>query len=97
MGRWMLMVYFKSLSGYVFVSGVNITLYGTTMTPQAVANIPSVCDSGMGPDHCDACGNLHVAATLQCVTSCPRGTTQHNRYCLVETINTQRDEKFNTN
>ena len=92
-GRWTLTVYFKSSSGYVSVSGVNMTLYGTTTTPQAVANIPSVCDSacarycsGTGPDHCDACRHLRVAATLQCVTSCPHGTTQHNRYCLGEKI-----------
>ena len=90
-GRWTLTVYFKSFSGYVYVSGVHMTLYGTTTMPQAVANIPSVCDSacarycsGMGPDHCDACRHLRVAATLQCVTSCPHGTTQHNRYCLGE-------------
>ena len=90
-GRWTLTVYFKSYSGYVSVSGVQMTMYGTTLTSQAVTNIPSVCDSacarncsGTGPNHCDACRHLRVAATLQCVTSCPSGTTQYSRYCLGE-------------
>ena len=95
-GRWTLTISFKSSSGYVSVSGVHMTLFGTTTTPQAVANIPSVCDSecvrycsGTGPDHCDACRHLRVAATLQCVTSCPRGTTLHKRYCLGKENNNQ--------
>ncbi len=90
-GRWTLTIYFKSSSGYVSVSGVDMTLYGTTTMPQTVANIPSVCNSacarycsGTGPDHCDACRNLRIAVTLQCVTSCPHGTTLHNKYCLGE-------------
>ena len=34
-GRWTLRVYFKSTSGYVSVSGVRMTLYGTTTTQAA--------------------------------------------------------------
>ena len=90
-GQWTLTVYFKSSSGYVSMSGLRVTLYGTTETPQAVANIPSECDpacarscSGPGPDHCDACRHLRIASTLQCVTTCPTGTTLHNGYCLGE-------------
>ena len=90
-GTWTLTVYFKSSSGYVSVSRPKLTLYGTTTTPQAVSNIPSRCDSecvrgcsGTGPDHCDACRHLRVASTLQCVRSCPHGTTLHSNYCLGE-------------
>ena len=90
-GQWTLTIYFKSSYGYVSMSSVNMTLYGTTHTPQAVANIPSVCDSacarrcsGPGSDHCDACRQLRIASTLECVTSCPSGTTLHNNYCLGE-------------
>ena len=92
-GTWTLTVYFKSSSGYVSVSSPRLTLYGTTQTPQAVANIPTACDSacargcsGRGPDNCDACRYLRVASTLQCVTSCPHGTTLHNNYCLGEQL-----------
>ena len=69
-----------------------MTLYGTTSTPhdQAVANIPSECDSacarycsGTRPDHCDACRHLCVAATLQCVTSQAAPEEQH---CITDTV-----------
>ena len=88
-GHWTLTVYFKSSYGYVSVSDLRMTMYGTSGTPQAVANIPLVCNSacirkcsGPGPDHCDACRHLRIASTLECVTKCPTGTTQHNGYCL---------------
>ena len=90
-GQWTLTINFKSSSGYVSMSGLQMTLYGTTQMPQAVANIPSVCDlacarscSGPGQDHCDACRHLRIASTLQCVTNCPNGTTPYNGYCLGE-------------
>ena len=46
-GQWTLTVNFKSSSGYVSMTDLQMTLYGTTQTPQAVANIPSVCDLGV--------------------------------------------------
>ena len=91
-GTWTLHVRFKSLSGYVTMSGLSMTLYGTTTTPQAVANIPGQCDpacqgacSGPGPENCDICRELRVAETLECVSSCPNDTSLYKSYCIMGT------------
>ena len=88
-GTWTLRVSFKSNSGYVSMSGLRMDLYGTTITPPAVAYIPTHCDSacrgrcsGTGPQNCDVCHQKRVAKTLECVSSCPAGTYAYKNYCL---------------
>ena len=88
-GTWTLRVKFRSSSGYVSASIDGMRLYGTTTTPQAVANIPARCDpacrgacSGPGPNNCDICRELRVAETQECVSSCPNGTKLYKSYCL---------------
>ena len=88
-GTWTLRVKFRSSSGYVSASIDGMRLYGTTTTPQAVANIPARCDpacrgacSGPGPNNCDICRELRVAETQECVSSCPTGTHLYKNYCL---------------
>ena len=89
-GTWNLKVNFKSRSGYVHMSNLGVTIYGTAETPEAVGSIPSQCDSacsrgcsGPGPENCDACSDLRVASTLECVDQCPNGTYTFKKYCLL--------------
>lgn len=91
-GQWTLTVIFDSSEGFVEVSGVGLELYGTHSTPEALRGIPTQCHpqcsrgcSEEGPQNCDVCRNLRVAATLECVTVCPPGTSisdDHYGYCL---------------
>ena len=91
-GQWMLEVYFESSEGYVEVSGIEMDLYGAVEVPEAIRNIPARCDSqcsrgcsGEGPLNCDGCRTLRVAATLECVLTCPDGTAvskDHHGYCV---------------
>ena len=88
-GTWTLKVTYRSGSGYVYMSGLSMTLYGTETTPTAVSSIPSTCHSycardcsGEGPGDCDICSNLRNASNLQCVDECPPGTHLCKRYCL---------------
>jgi hypothetical protein len=88
-GSWNLRVSYRSSRGYVSMSGLHMRLYGTTVTPPAVAHIPSRCDhacrgrcSGTGPQSCDVCRLKRVAITRECVSSCPRGTHSYKNYCL---------------
>ena len=88
-GTWTLRVSFKSYSGYVSMSGLRMDLYGTTVTPPAVAHIPTHCDSacrgrcsGTGSQNCDVCRQKRVTETLECVSSCPAGTHTYKNYCL---------------
>ena len=88
-GTWTMIVTFKSSSGYVSVSDVELALYGTSSTPQAVANIPQVCDEacargcyGNGPNACDVCNDFRIVSTLECVTTCPNNTfVYRGSYC----------------
>ncbi len=88
-GNWTMIVMFKSSSGYVSVSDVELTLYGTSSTPQAVATIPQVCDEacargcyGNGPNTCDVCKDFRIVSTLECVTTCPNNTfVYRGSYC----------------
>lgn len=88
-GTWTLTVNFKSSDGYIQASDVSMTLHGTPVVPSAVSAIPRSCDqacarncSGPQPSDCDACRDYRVAATLECVSTCPSATYVHNRYCL---------------
>lgn len=89
-GTWTLKISFKSTTGSVRMSNLSVILHGTAVTPEAVSNISSQCDStcahgcsGLGPENCDACLEFRVAATLECVTECPQGTYQYKKYCLL--------------
>jgi len=88
-GQWTLSISFRSSSGYVSMSGLTLTLYGTAVTPQAIQNITTNCStqcskgcSGPTPQDCDACTNLRTASTLDCVSECPNGTYEYHSYCL---------------
>ena len=87
-GTWTLKITYRA-SGYVRMSGLSMTLYGTESTPEAVSSIPSHCHSSCvrscsaeGPKGCDACNNLRVASTLECVDECPPGTDLYKSYCV---------------
>ena len=90
-GQWTLKVSFDTLSlnASVLVTSYDVKLYGTTEIPAAVANIPTNCHpycargcSGPTTADCDVCGNYRLNSTLECVTSCPQGTTEENNYCF---------------
>lgn len=88
-GTWSLKTTYKSSSGYITLSNIKMTLYGTQQTPTIIANIPSSCHSscargcvGEGPENCDVCSNLRLSSTLKCVEECPNGTQAYEQYCL---------------
>ena len=88
-GTWTMRISYKSSSGYVRVSGVNLELYGTWRTPGVVRAIPDRCHEtcgrgcwGEGPTGCDVCANLRLDTTLECVDNCPPGFTEYHSYCL---------------
>lgn len=88
-GLWSLLVSYRSLTGYVSVTNLTVTMYGTTAIPEAVRRIPSECDVGCrgrcaaaGPTFCDSCRNFRNASTLECVDSCADGLEIHNGYCI---------------
>ena len=91
-GQWTLTIIFDSSEGFVEVSGLEMELYGTHNIPEALRGVPAQCHaqcsrgcSGEGPQNCDVCRNLRVAATLECVTVCPPGTAvsdYHHGYCI---------------
>ena len=90
-GQWTLTVIFNtsSLTASVLVTSFNMTLYGTTEIPAAVASIPSTCHpycargcSGPTAADCDVCRDYRLNSTLECVAACPQGTTEQNNYCF---------------
>jgi subtilisin-like proprotein convertase family protein len=90
-GAWTLKITYKSGSGYVRMSGLSMTLYGTATIPTAVSSIPSVCHSscargcfGEGPEHCDSCQHFRIASTLECVDQCPTHTHAYKSYCYAD-------------
>ena len=90
-GVWSLRVSYKSSSGFVRVSGVNLTLYGTWQTPESVRTIPDQCHSSCARGcwekssaSCDVCDNLRLDSTLECVDKCPSGFTEYKSYCILE-------------
>ena len=89
LGTWTLTVIYRSVAGYVHMSGHNITFYGVSSTPTAVSTIPQHCHpycaggcSAGGPNNCDSCNNFRVASTLECVDECPSGTVVYKSYCV---------------
>ena len=87
-GTWTLKITYKSGSGYVYMSGLSLTLYGTATVPAAVSSIPTTCDPSCargcfsdGPLNCDSCQQYRVASTLECVDQCPVNTHAYKNYC----------------
>ena len=97
-GQWILSVSFNTTSPTtsVLATTFDITLYGTTETPAAVASIPSTCHpycargcSGPTAADCDVCRDYRLNSTLECVTSCPNSTIEQNyNYCFEPIIAT---------
>ena len=96
-GNWTLMVTYAGVVGAIRVELPEMTLYGTSEVPEAVSSIPAQCSSecdptrgcaASGAEFCDACAQLRLASTLQCVssTSCPEGLTERNGYCYDATM-----------
>ena len=88
-GTWSLRISYKSSSGYVRVSGANLTLYGSWQIPESVRAIPVQCHEacargcwGEGSTGCDVCANLRLDTTLECVDECPPGSVAYRSYCL---------------
>ena len=99
-GQWTLRVSFttSSLTARIQVTAETMRLYGTTETPAAVASIPSTCHpycargcSGPTAADCDVCRDYRLNSTLECVTSCPKGTTEQNNYCTSMAATTVTD------
>ena len=40
----------------------------------------------MGAEFCDACAQLRMASTLECIDACPEGLDQRNGYCYNSTL-----------
>jgi hypothetical protein len=87
-GEWTFRIASASSSTSVRMSGLKIHFYGVSQVPEAVANIPDQCHSDCsrgcareGSNFCDSCDNLRNAYTLECISRCPPGYTQHNGYC----------------
>lgn len=90
-GEWNVTVFFRSSEGNVSIDDVELTLYGTADVPLAVKAIPTVCDKSCardcvssGADGCDACAKGYVrdTSTLNCLTECPKNTTEYSGYCV---------------
>ena len=96
-GHWTLKVSFDTsyLNASVVVLSFDMRLYGTTEIPATVANIPTSCHpycargcSGPTATDCDICRNYRFNSTLECVTSCPQGTTEQSNYCFNSPLST---------
>ena len=94
-GTWTINVTFFDSTGTIEVDIPRVTLYGTSEVPEAVSRIPAQCSSecdptrgcaASGAEFCDACAQLRLAPTLQCVSSCPEGLTERNGYCYNATV-----------
>ena len=48
-GTWTLKIHYKSCSGYVWMSGLRMTLHGTATIPTTVSSIPSHENTGTDP------------------------------------------------
>ena len=87
-GTWILYILPLHDTDIMDMSDLEVTFYGTSSTPEAVANIPGVCHpdcargcAAAGSESCDACRILRNAHTLQCIDECPPGYTERNSYC----------------
>ena len=90
-GQWELKILFKSKVGYVEMDNLHFSFLGLPAVPETLSKVPSHCDQACaggcfnaGPGSCDRCVDLRLASTLECVSSCPNGTTEYEKYCLSE-------------
>ena len=91
-GEWKINISFASSGGYVSVPYIEVELYGTDEVPEALKNIPRQCSpecarscSGNGSQNCDACEDLRLPDTLECVSNCSflgGSFCEVNGYCL---------------
>lgn len=91
-GVWLVNISYTPQShvrGYVFLSSLKLSLYGTLQRPEAVLAIPKSCDEqcsgacgGKGPFMCDVCKSVRNAATLECKDSCSEGEQLQGKYCI---------------
>ena len=94
-GTWTLKVTYISGSGYISMSGLSMTLYGTGTVPTSVSSIPATCHSscargcsGNGPHLCDSCVHYRLASNLTCVDLCPHNTYSYKKYCYESSTTT---------
>ena len=89
-GTWTVSVAYMGKVEEIRVEIPSVTLYGTSTVPEAVSRIPSQCSaecdstrgcSAEGAEFCDACAQLRMSSTLECVSSCPEGLDERNGYC----------------
>ena len=90
-GAWTLRTSFRASSGHIAVKHVSFEMYGVAEVPLSVSSPPSSCHSSCargchaeGPGNCDACRNYRLVSTLECVNECPNGTHPYNKYCLID-------------
>ena len=86
-GNWEIEISNNNWSGSTEVTISKVIFYGTSSEPVSVSTTCSAeCDSSrgcaaVGGEFCDACAELRVASTLECVSICPAGLQERNGYC----------------
>ena len=88
-GNWIVQVTYNNIHAMAYVRIEKFEIYGTSVVPEAISQIPIQCDpgcdrgcSGIGADNCDVCSVLRDSQTLQCVNECPENITVYNNYCI---------------
>lgn len=88
-GEWSLVISYRSEVGYVTLSEVKVSMYGTREVPTHVSRVPlecaEECDGGcaaIGTSYCDACKGLREPVNLHCIETCPEDYTVINGYCF---------------
>ncbi len=90
LGVWTIRVRFTDVVGTIRVSVPTVTIYGTSVIPEAVSRIPSTCSpecdstrgcAALGAEFCDGCANVRIASSLECASICPDGLSERNGYC----------------
>lgn len=87
-GEWMLTFHYRGLNNSATFEGLNIKIYGTLKTPEAVVDYSDCnstcmggCAKGGSSEFCHSCINLRHAETLECIDECPSGFQELNGYC----------------
>ena len=93
-GQWTLRISYNEFSDIdtqsVDLTDLSVTFYGTTEVPEAVQQIPDVCDpacvrgcAAAGPEFCDQCLELRNATSLVCIAAdeCPQEFAVRSGYC----------------
>ena len=87
-GEWTLTFHYRGVDDLVTFEGLNVTLYGTLETPEAITNYTecnTLCGGGCARAgssvFCHSCSNLRHAETLECIDVCPPGYLDLNGYC----------------